>query len=168
MFLRAYKIVSQCVRFVETSLLFSSLFAIILLTVLQIILRNFFSYSLSWVEPLNQHLVLVIAFLGAMVAGRKGEHIAFDVVRHYLPGRFQKPFSVAGNVLSAIVCFYLAVLCSRLTFLDYLDPLPAFGEVPQWIFELFIPLGFFVLGYRFLKSVVYINLRSEIPADGSS
>ncbi|MCF6287659.1 MAG: TRAP transporter small permease [Proteobacteria bacterium] len=133
----------------------------ILLTVLQIILRNFFSFSISWIEPLNQHLVLVIAFLGAMVAGRKGEHIAFDVVQHYLPKSFKKIVMLLGSILSASVCFYLAYLTASLTYLDFLDPMPAFGSIPQWIFEIIIPIGFFVIGFRLLKIAILAFDRSQ-------
>ena len=149
-----FQVIGRSLRFVESSLLVGSLFTMILLTVLQIMLRNFFSFSISWVEPLNQHLVLVIAFLGAMVAGRKGEHIAFDVVQHYLPNRFKKVVMLLGSILSAGVCFYLAYLTANLTYLDFLDPIAAFGSVPQWIFEIIIPIGFFVIGVRLLKVAV--------------
>jgi TRAP-type C4-dicarboxylate transport system permease small subunit len=131
------------------------------MTVLQIILRNVFGFSLSWVEPLNRHLVLVIAFLGAMVAGRQGEHIAFDAVQHYLPSRWQKIFGLLGSILSAGVCFFLAYLCAKMTYLDYLDPLPAFGSIPQWVFEFIIPLGFFVVGYRLIKVSVLALLKTD-------
>jgi len=158
----AYQIISRGFRFIESSLLVGSLFSIIFLTVLQIILRNFFSFSISWVEPLNQHLVLVIAFLGAMVAGRNGEHIAFDVVQHYLPGRFKKTVVLLGSILSAAVCFYLAYLCAKLTYLDFLDPIPAFGSVPQWVFEIFIPIGFFVIGFRLLKLAILAMGKTQV------
>lgn len=152
-----YKKIQTCYRAVESTLLVGSLFTIILLTVVQIILRNGFSFSISWIEPLNQHLVLIIAFMGAMVAGRKGEHIAFDAVQHYLPKAIKGPATLLGAVLSAGVCFYIAYLTAELTYLDYLDPIPAFASVPQWVFELFIPLGFFVIGVRLIK-VSYLAL----------
>lgn len=155
---KAYALFGRGFRLVESTLLVGSLFAIMLLTILQIILRNFFDFSIGWVEPLNRHLVLVIAFLGAMVAGRKGEHIAFDVVQHYLPKRLQKGFGIAGSLLSAGVCFYLAWICGGLTYEDYKDPIAAFGTIPQWIFELFIPLGFFVMGVRLVR-VAVVALR---------
>lgn len=158
-----YKIISRSFRIVESSLLVGSLFTIIFLTVLQIILRNFFSFSISWVEPLNQHLVLIIAFLGAMVAGRNGEHIAFDVVQHYLPDRFKRTVVLLGGILSAGVCFYLTYLFTKLTYLDFLDPIPAFGTIPQWIFEIIIPIGFFVIGFRLLK--LAILAKFNLPTD---
>lgn len=160
--------IGRFLNFVESSLLVTSLFTMILLTVLQIILRNFFSFSISWVEPFNQHLVLVIAFLGAMVAGRKGEHIAFDVVQHYLPMRFKKTVMLMGSILSAGVCFYLAYLTANLTYLDYLDPIAAFGSVPQWVFEIFIPIGFFVIGVRLLKVAILAFARSQQNSEQES
>ena len=135
-------------------MLLSALATLIVLTVAQILLRNVFSTSISWVEPLNQHLVLVIGFVGAMVAGRSGEHISFDVFKHYLPEGSRRLFVGIGAVLSALVCFWLAYICSNMVYLDYLDPLPAFANVSQWIFELFIPLGFLVIGYRLIKYAI--------------
>jgi len=146
-----YSLTSRSFRFVESSVLIAALASMIGLTVLQICLRNFFSISISWIEPLNQHLVLVIAFVGAMVAGRNGEHISFDALKHYLPSKLGLIFSILGALLSAAVCFYLAYISAQMTYLDYLDPIPAFTGVSQWVFELFIPLGFIVIGYRLLK-----------------
>lgn len=139
----------------ETTVLLSSLALLIVLTVIQILLRNVFSTSISWVEPLNQHLVLVIGFVGAMVAGRSGEHISFDVFKHYVPEGSRRFFAIAGAVLSALVCFWLAYICSKMVYLDYLDPIPAFANVSQWIFEIFIPIGFLVIGYRLIKYAIF-------------
>lgn len=149
--LTLYRRVCYFARALENTVLLSSLALLIVLTVLQILLRNFFSTSISWVEPLNQHLVLVIGFVGAMVAGRNGEHISFDVFKRYLPEGSQRFFSILGAVLSALVCFWLAYICSEMVYLDYLDPIPAFAKVSQWVFEIFIPLGFLVIGYRLIK-----------------
>lgn len=147
-----YAKLSCAFRVCENFLLVGSLLSIIALTVLQIFLRNAFSYSISWIEPLNQHLVLLIAFAGAMVAGRNSEHILFDPIQHYLPARIKRVFNLFAGIFSASICFALAALCAKLTYADYLDPLPAFARVPQWVFELIIPLGFFVMGYRLLKA----------------
>jgi len=159
--------------------LVSALFAIILLTVMQIVMRNLKSlvtylntqyesiniaYQIpvfSWTEALNQHLVLAIAFLGAMVAGRKGEHIAFDVFQHYMPSKFKYHVALVGALISGGVCFYVAYLCGLITYENILDgsSLIVFARVPQWMFEVFIPIGFVVMGYRLIKVGVYSLLN---------
>jgi len=167
--------VRKYLRLVESSLLVSALFAIILLTVMQIAMRNLKSFVIylnaeyeainiafqipvfSWTEALNQHLVLVIAFLGAMVAGRKGEHIAFDVFQHYMPSKFKYHIALVGALLSGGICFYLAYLCGMITYENIVEggSLIVFASVPQWVFEVFIPLGFVIMGYRLIKVGFY-------------
>ncbi|BCE03329.1 TRAP transporter small permease [Marinicellulosiphila megalodicopiae] len=173
--MKAIHSVRKALRLVESSLLVSALGGIILLTVMQIIMRNLKSWVtyananyesvniayqipvFGWTETLTQHLVLIIAFLGAMVAGRKGEHIAFDVFQNYVPSKIKYHFALVGACLSGLVCFYLAYLCSLITFENITDggSFIVFANVPQWVFEVFIPLGFFVMGYRLIKVGVH-------------
>ncbi|MCJ8315133.1 MAG: TRAP transporter small permease [Saccharospirillaceae bacterium] len=173
--MKAIHFIRKYLRLVESSLLISALFAIILLTVMQIVMRNLKSLVIylteqfdfinityqipvfSWTESLNQHLVLVIAFVGAMVAGRKGEHIAFDVFQHYMPSRFKYHVALVGAIISGFICFYLAYLCSMIT-LDNITEgysIIVFANVPQWVFEIVIPIGFFIIGYRLIKVGIY-------------
>jgi len=177
--MKSIHLIRKYLRLVESSLLISALFAIILLTVMQIVMRNLKSFVIylneqfdfiniafqipvfSWTESLNQNLVLAIAFLGAMVAGRKGEHIAFDVFQHYMPSKFKYHVALVGALISGCICFYLAYLCGAITYENIVEgySMIVFANVPQWVFEIFIPLGFLVMGYRLIKVGVHSLLN---------
>ena len=56
----------------------------LLLSVLQIILRNVFSSGLVWADPLLKIMVLWLGMFGALYATRKRRHIKIDILKHYL------------------------------------------------------------------------------------
>ncbi|MBD3163147.1 MAG: TRAP transporter small permease subunit, partial [Candidatus Eisenbacteria bacterium] len=57
----------------------------ILLSGLQVVLRNFFQIGLLWIDPLVRTLLLWVAFLGAFAAAGRARHIRIDVLGRLLP-----------------------------------------------------------------------------------
>jgi TRAP-type C4-dicarboxylate transport system permease small subunit len=55
----------------------------------QIVLRNLFESSISWIDPFLRITILWLALMGAMVATRKRVHIAIDLFLRYLPDRWR-------------------------------------------------------------------------------
>ena len=75
---------ARWLNYLEDGLIVLILFMMIGLAVYQIILRNLFSSSLVWVEPLLQNAVLWVGLLGAMIASRRDEHIRIDLINNRL------------------------------------------------------------------------------------
>ena len=69
----------------EMGVLALLLLAMVVLSTLQIVLRNLFGIGLLWVDPLLRYATLWIGFLGAAVAAAEGRHIQIDVLTHILP-----------------------------------------------------------------------------------
>lgn len=139
----------------ETVLLALTLMVMITLAVVQIILRNLFGTSLFWIDPLNRLLVLWLAILGAMVATREREHIAVDVLKHYLTGRWLTTITKFTEVFAAFVCLIMAVHSGRFVYYEYLDDMRTFSDLPAWPFELIMPIGFAIMTIRFAYSAVF-------------
>lgn len=89
----------------------------ICLTFLNVVLRYFFDFIISWVEEAVLIAFFWAVFLGAATAYRNDKHIAIDVVFNRLPAKAQHVISVATDVLlfsMNVYMTYLAViLCSN-------------------------------------------------------
>lgn len=147
---------------VESLLLAGILLLMIVLAVLQIILRNVFDMSFFWIDPLNRLLVLWVAVLGAMVATRERQHIAIDVLKHYLSGLPLLITSKVTAIFAAFICGLMAYHSGRFVYFEYLDGMTTFSELPAWPFELIMPVGFGVMAIRFTFATLFDN--SEVTS----
>jgi TRAP-type C4-dicarboxylate transport system permease small subunit len=146
---------------IEIVLLASILLMMIVLSVLQIVLRNVFDTSLFWIDPLNRLSVLWLAILGAMVATRERQHIAVDVLKHYLTGRSLVVVGKVTEAFAALVCAIMAYHSARFVYFEYLDQMTTFSELPAWPFELIMPIGFGIMAARFFSQVVSEDKRAD-------
>ncbi|HHO76672.1 MAG TPA: TRAP transporter small permease subunit [Deltaproteobacteria bacterium] len=135
---------------VEEILLASALSAMVILVLIQIILRNFFSFGIMGGAEIVRHLVLWVAFLGAGLAAREGKHIKIELARHILPVRTRRIFAVITCTFSVIVCSVLVYASINFVYMDYQGgSVIAFFNIPVWILQVIIPIGFAVVALRF-------------------
>lgn len=135
---------------IEDGLIVAVLLFMILLAVAQIVLRNFFGTSLVWIEPLLQNAVLWIGLLGAMIASRKDEHIRIDVASTLLPEKYHPFLTTAVDLFTAFICLLVAWYSVGFVIEEYEYASPAFGNVPSWILQAIIPVGFSVMALRYV------------------
>ncbi|MFQ5583485.1 MAG: TRAP transporter small permease [Calditrichia bacterium] len=122
----------------------------VILAFTQVILRNFFSTGILWADIFLRHLVLWVGFIGASLATREGKHINIDILTRLISKARLPYIRMIIDVVSAIVCFILAK--AGVVFL--LDEIKyetiLFLNVPAWIFQLIIPVGFALIAFRFI------------------
>lgn len=157
---------------VEDGLLVAVLTAMILLSVAQIVLRNFAGVGIVWSDPFLRYMVLWVGLLGAMVATREYNHINIDIVSHFLPRRRTR------SVVRVFTDSFTAVVCGFMTYAGIIfikDEMSvatsAFGDVPAWAAELILPLAFAVIAIRYLVFAVMHIIeaaggRSPDPSSG--
>ena len=138
---------------VEDGLLVLLLSTMILLAAGQILLRNLWDVGLSWGDPLLRVLVLWITLLGAMAATREHHHIHIDLLSRFLPPRWRRRVQGLTDLFAALVCGLLAWHSGRFVWFEWQDGTILFGALPAWSCELVMPLGFGVMGLRFLLRV---------------
>lgn len=140
----------RLLRSLESGLLVLVLAVMILASFSQILLRNVFDSGVAWIGPMLRHLVLWIALLGAMLASRSANHLAVDVVNHFLSGRLKSTVKALTCAFTSLVCLALA-WASILFVRDEMEfGMKAFAGIDSWIPELILPLGFSVMGVRYL------------------
>ena len=147
----------------EKALLTLLLSSMILLAAIQILLRNGFSTGISWADPALRLSVLWIAMLGAMAASGAGHHIHIDVLSHYLPGRAKRVNRIITNSFSALICAMIAWHAGRLVYYEWQDGTTLFGGFPTWVGAVILPIGFGIMGCRFVLSA----LLPPQPADNA-
>jgi len=139
---------------VENIVIIILLTVMVLLAFTQVILRNFFSTGLLWGDIFLRHLVLWVGFIGASLATREGKHINIEILTRFISKSKQPYFRIFIDVVTACVCFILAK--AGFNFLSYEIEAGTilFLNIPAWIFQLIIPVGFALIGFRFILQAI--------------
>lgn len=130
-------------------------------TFFQVILRALYTHAhiqwansilghVDWTEAFVRLLVLWITFLGASLITGENKHIKIDLMSTMLPSRWL-PFR---ELLLSLVCVLVSALLLKAS-IDYVKIEMDFGgnlflNVPTWVGELILPLGFLTILFRFL------------------
>ncbi|MEO8168802.1 MAG: TRAP transporter small permease subunit, partial [bacterium] len=92
----------------ETGFLVLFFGAMIILSFLQVILRNFFGTGLLWADTLVRHLVIWVGFMGAAIATHEGRHISIDALTKFFSPRWTAVSQILTSLFAIVVCYYLA------------------------------------------------------------
>lgn len=135
---------------VEGGLLVFFLSVMVLLSFLQVVMRNALGEGILWADVLLRHLVLWVAFLGASLAVSHQRHISIDALTRLMPARWQLVVRAGTNLFAAAMCFVL--FDASRSFLEYEieDGRILIFDIPEWYSQLIIPVGFALLAFHFL------------------
>jgi TRAP-type C4-dicarboxylate transport system permease small subunit len=151
------------INLVEDSILVGLLLLMIVLSVLQIFLRNFFGGGVVWSEVLVRVLVLWVGLLGAMVASRQGNHINIDIMNRYLSGRAKFVVQFVVELFTALICIVVAYYSLEFVQMEFVYGGESFAKVPTWVCESIIPLAFMVISLRYFL-LSFINFKKIIES----
>jgi len=125
------------------------LLAMVVLSILQIVLRNVFESGLLWIDPLLRHLVLLLAFTGALIATSMKRHVQINVIGRLFRGTAERWVGLVVACVAALVCLALAHASVQLLASELEFPETVFLDVPSWAVVLVFPLSFLLLSFRF-------------------
>jgi TRAP-type C4-dicarboxylate transport system permease small subunit len=135
----------------------SSLLLMLLLSIVEILTRNFFDFGFPEIEIINRNLLVVCGATGAVLATSSLRHIHVDALTPFLSKRQLKLLRVPLSLLSAVVCgimaYYATLFC-----MDEWEFAPS-NERWTLPFTLIYPFGFGLLSLHFLL----ICLRKDKP-----
>jgi C4-dicarboxylate transporter, DctQ subunit len=136
----------------EEALLTALFLTIVLLSCLQLVLRNFFHSGLIWIDPLLRNIVLWLAFLGALTAASRGRHIAIDIFPRLIP-RAAIWLHRGAAAVAVVACLTLANGAYEYLRQEYQFGREALLGLRTWELQSVLLFGFVLLAYRF---VVYL------------
>jgi len=150
---RVFDPISSALNAVGTGVLF----ALMLLTVADVILRHRFTINqpIPGVFELTELTMVVVVFFGlAFTASKKG-HIAVDLVVAKLPHRWQGVIDSFTSLLSlgvfALIIWQSAIFAyEAVTYHEVTDIL----DIPIFFFRFLVPLGALVLWFQLLVSLL--------------
>lgn len=110
--------------------------------------------KLEWIDVLLRHLVLVVGFLGAMLATQRRKHITIDALSKVVPAKFLPWIEATTAALSGTICAFLAVSGADLVAISREFPKELMSWADEWMFQLVFPIGFGLLCFHFFVRVV--------------
>lgn len=136
-------------------LLAVALGTMVILVLVQIVLRYFFSVGIMGGSEIVRHLVLWVAFLGAGLAARDRKHIRIESAQHLLSLQTRRLFDVITSLFSVVVCGILVWASLEFVSLDYKGGGSiAFFRTPVWVLQIIIPIGYAAVALRFSAQCV--------------
>lgn len=147
-------------------MLVAILLAMVTLGAAQVALRNIFGGGLSWSDVAARNMVLWVAFLGAILATRKRQHIAIDAITRFIPQASKNIICIFLDIFSCAVASFLTkasymFVLSERTLGDF-----AFGSVPMWVIQTIIPIGFALIAFEYAIGVCLDIYRLANPESG--
>jgi len=134
---------------IENGILVLLLVAMIALAGSQITLRNLFDSGIGWADPLLRVLVLWVGMFGAMIATQQDKHIRIDLLSRYLAPAWRRRTARLNNLFSTVVCALLTWHSGRFVYHEWQDGATLLGDIPVWLAESILPIGFAVIALRF-------------------
>ncbi len=163
----SFSSISNSIRKLEEIILSLLLTSMIVLSCLQIILRQFFDSGLSWADPLLRHMVVWGGLLGAVLAVSQSKHITLDILSHFLPPAVKRLSYILTQLFSSIVCGVLTY-ASWLFLMSEME----FGctqllSIPSWCWNLVFPFSFAVMCLRYLIGTITTSYQLILTKPGS-
>ncbi len=114
--------------------------------------------KVDWIDVFLRQLVIIVSFLGAMIATHRRKHINIDALSKVLSAAAQRWVSVLMNVVAISVCLLLAKAGSDLVALGQEYESDVVPWAKEWQFQLMFPVGFSLMalhfGFRLLEGLV--------------
>lgn len=140
------------------------LLTVIVLSCLQIVLRDVFQHGLPWIDPLVRYLVVWTGMAGAVIAAREGHHISIDLVFRNLSGTSGRLLAGGLSCTAACVCGVLAWAGLR-----FIVDERAYGSSEllgygSWLWLSVLPAGFFLIACRFMaRGIGFFTGKTVTP-----
>jgi C4-dicarboxylate transporter DctQ subunit len=106
----------------------------------------------SWAQELCIYMFVWMAKFGAAYGVRTGIHVGVDVAINRMNTPWRNKFIVFGLLAGALFTVIIGTLGAIFVFnLSFTDTTSPDMEVPMWIVYLAVPLGSYLMCFRFLQ-----------------
>lgn len=157
MLLNNTKKIINALHLLEDIIVILILLTMIFFSLYQIFMRNFMESGFIWGDSFLRILVLWLGLAGAILASRKGKQISIDVLSQFIPLPYKVVINKLNWLFAAIICFIISYYSYLFVYLEYVDGTIAFENIPAWITEAIIPIGFLIMGLKYVVQIVNEN-----------
>ena len=120
--------------------------------------------DLSWAQELCIYMFVWMAKFGAAYGVRTGIHVGVDVMINRLPGATRKAYVLFGLLAGALFTGIVGTLGAKFTYeISQTSSTSPDLEIPKWIVYLCIPLGSYLMCFRFLQVFWSFARTGDVP-----
>ncbi len=120
--------------------------------------------DLTWAQELCIYMFVWMAKFGAAYGVRTGIHVGVDVMINRLPPTSRKAYVLFGLLAGALFTGIVGTLGAKFDWdIAHTDSVSPDLEVPKWIVYLCIPLGSYLMCFRFLQVAWSFARTGELP-----
>lgn len=123
-----------------------------------------FEFDLSWAQELCIYMFVWMAKFGAAYGVRTGIHVGVDLLINNLSVRLRAKFVLLGLMGGALFTGLVGTFGAEFVWhIAHTDTTSPDLEVPVWIVYLAIPLGSYLMCFRFLQVAWAFHRTGELP-----
>jgi C4-dicarboxylate transporter DctQ subunit len=123
-----------------------------------------FPINLSWAQELCIYMFVWVAKFGAAYGVRTGIHVGVDVIVNMLKPKIQFKVIMFGLLAGAFFTFVVGTMGAKFIIELYpTDQVSPDLEMPRWIIFLCVPLGSYLMCFRFLQVAYGYWRTGELP-----
>jgi len=120
--------------------------------------------AFHFIDEIAMFLVIWITFIGISYATRKGQHIRMSAIFDICSFKVKRILIFMNSTISAVVMFYMAYISVKYVYIVYYwQQVTSAVRMPYWIVISVIPLGFFMSGVHYLRTIAKnIQIKEEV------
>ena len=149
----------------EEIVLITLLSIMVIMSFVQVVLRNVFSSGILWADVLLRHILLWLGFLGAAIATSENRHINIDALRRFLSPKIRTAMEVVTDLFAAGICVLLASAAWEFVQGEIADRRTVLEGIPSWYAQVILPVGFGLLAVHFIIRAI-LRSRGQAPEGG--
>jgi C4-dicarboxylate transporter DctQ subunit len=112
----------------------------------------FYHINLTWAQKLCVYMFVWMAKFGAAYGVRTGIHVGVDVAINQLSPEHRRPIILFGLLCGAFFTFVVGTMGAKFVIELYpTEQVSPDMELPRWIVFLCVPLGSYLMCFRFLQ-----------------
>ncbi|CUA85418.1 MULTISPECIES: TRAP transporter small permease [Gulbenkiania] len=120
--------------------------------------------NLAWAQELTIYMFVWMAKFGAAYGVRTGIHVGVDVLINKLSDRNRAKFIVIGLLAGALFTGIVGTLGGTFVWeIAHTDQTSADLELPMWMVYLAVPVGSYLMCFRFLQVAWNFIRTGELP-----
>lgn len=139
-------------RVCERWLLLGMTLLMVAIPLAQIVTRELFDFGLIGGGAISQHLAIWIAWLGAIAAAFRSEHLGLGNLSGLFPQRLERARRALVSLVSAGVSAGLFIAAARFVGFEMQSAATIGNWLPVWVAELALPIGLFGVAASFLMT----------------